>query len=216
MTDTAKTATVLRGRYFIAGTDTDVGKTYSSCYLLTQARRAGLSAVGVKPVAAGAQCNGGVLQNDDAIRLMAASSIALAYSEVNPCCLSAACSPHIAAARANVSLRACDIVQKIQQVLQKTNTADLQLVEGAGGWLVPINAAETMADIALQLNLPVILVVGMKLGCINHALLTADVIKRSGLPLAGWVANSLGNKMAFYEENVATLAAQLGAPLYEL
>lgn len=204
---------ILRGQYFIAGTDTDVGKTYSACYLLNAVRNGGGTAIGLKPVAAGAELINGVLVNGDALQLQQASSVQLPYAAINPICLADACSPHIAARRAGVQISAREIVEKINGSLQQTVQVDLQLVEGAGGWLVPINESETMADVAALLGLPVILVVAMKLGCINHALLTKRAIERDGLPFAGWIASGFGEQMPFFDENLHTLTAELGQPL---
>lgn len=204
---------VLRGKYFIAGTDTDAGKTYASCYLLDSAKAAGISAIGFKPVAAGAAIVNGELCNDDALKLQASSSLQLSYRQVNPICLREACSPHIAAQLENSTISVQDIVDQLAPSLAATAGVKLQIIEGAGGWLVPLNDRETMADLARAINWPVILVVGMKLGCINHALLSAAMIEQSGLTLAGWVANSLGEKMPWFNENLQTLTAALGEPL---
>lgn len=197
--------------FFVAGTDTEIGKTYSSCRLLELAASQGLSTLGLKPVAAGGENVNGELQNEDAQALMASASISLPYSQVNPVMLPDACSPHIAAANAGKSVIAARIEGYCKgALLQKP---DFALIEGAGGWRVPISPRETMADIAIKLNLPVILVVGLRLGCINHALLTVEAIRRDGLSIAGWVGNQLlSQPMGFLDENVQTLKSAIGAP----
>lgn len=202
----------LRGQFFVAGTDTDVGKTYVCCQLLRAAAARGWQCVGLKPLAAGAEYNSEGWRNDDALRLMAASSLKLSYEQVNPLCLPQACAPHIAAAEQSVDLKAGDLAQALASGLEQAAACELVLVEGAGGWLVPLNARETMADVARELGLPVLLVVGMKLGCINHALLTAQSIRATGLELAGWVANDLGESMPWLAQNVAALEKRLNAP----
>jgi dethiobiotin synthetase len=197
-------------KYFVAGTDTDCGKTFVSCVLLRAAAGLGHSTIGMKPVAAGAVSTEQGLRNDDALRLQQAASIALSYEQVNPVCLEAAVSPHLAAAQAGKRLQVQRIAGFCQGVLMKR--ADLTLIEGAGGWRVPISEHEFMSDLARALNLPVILVVGMKLGCLNHALLTAEAIVRDGLTLAGWVANQRDPHMALITENLQTLQEALPFP----
>lgn len=202
----------LQGRYFVAGTDTEIGKTYVSCALLRSAQDQGLQVLGLKPVAAGADCNyQGQLENEDAVALKRASNIEIGMRELNPACLPEPLSPHIAASRAQCHLSVEKLVEELQPGLDKS--ADLILVEGAGGWRVPLSDSETMADLAIALALPVILVVGMRLGCLNHALLTAEAIRRDGLALYGWVANDLSGDMAAFEENVATLKCRIDAPM---
>lgn len=197
--------------FFVAGTDTEVGKTYVSCKLLEAAAEQGMSTLGLKPIAAGCELVGGQYQNEDAQALIAHSTIQLPYTQVNPVALTKACSPHIAAAEAGKTVQASRVAGYCKGALMKR--PDFALIEGAGGWRVPISPRETMADIAKQLNLPVILVVGLKLGCLNHALLTAEAIRRDGLTIAGWVGNQVGPElMGFYEENVATLSSGIGAP----
>ncbi|MFV8818995.1 dethiobiotin synthase [Haliea sp. E17] len=193
--------------YFVTGTDTEVGKTAVACALLAAARARGCSTAAVKPVAAGCDAQG---RNDDALALMAQVSIDLDYQQVNPVALAPPIAPHIAAAQAGRLLRCGQLAGLCRGVLSER--ADLTLVEGAGGWRVPISPRETLADLAVDLNLGVILVVGMRLGCINHALLTAEAIMRDGLKIAGWVANQPGEQMACHSENVATLRALLPAP----
>jgi len=194
--------------WFVAGTDTGVGKTAVSCALMAAASASGLRTAAVKPVAAGCDDDG---HNDDALCLMAAMTEELEYSQVNPVALKAAIAPHIAANLVGKTLQASRLVGLCRGVM--LGKADFVLIEGAGGWRVPINPRETLADVAVQLQVGVILVVGMRLGCINHALLTAEAIRRDGLQLAAWVANQPGLRMARHEENLETLRQMLPAPL---
>lgn len=196
-------------KFFIAGTDTDVGKTLVACALLEKARQQGLVTAAIKPVAAGCEQTSEGLRNDDALQLQQAMTADLAYEQINPVALAPAIAPHIAAEQAQKRLRVAQLSGFCRGVMMQRS--DLLLVEGAGGWRVPLNSVETMADLAKDLQLPVILVVGMKLGCINHALLTAEAIARDGLPLAGWVANSVAD-MSVYQENLNTLKHLLRAP----
>jgi dethiobiotin synthetase len=197
----------LRRSYVITGTDTGVGKTLFSCALLRAVAQAGLSTAAIKPVAAGAVSTPEGLRNDDALQLQAASTLQLSYGEVNPICLELALAPHIAAKQAGRRLSVERITGFCQGMLMQR--ADVTVVEGVGGWRVPLNDRETFADVAKQLKLPVILVVGMRLGCLNHALLTAEAILRDGLTLAGWVANTVDPAMPARAENVETLREQL-------
>lgn len=196
--------------YFITGTDTGVGKTQVTAALLLAAQAYGLRSLGVKPVAAGCVRANGQLVNEDALLLQRCSNLSPDYAAVNPVALEPAIAPHIAAERAGIVLRAAALADQVRA--QEASEADMLLVEGAGGWLVPLNETETMADLAAALGYPVILVVGMRLGCINHALLTAQAIRASGLALAGWVANSVKAEMDFLAENVRTLEQRLPAP----
>jgi dethiobiotin synthetase len=197
-------------KFFVAGTDTDCGKTFVSCVLLHVAARTGRSTVGMKPVAAGAVQTEQGLRNDDALRLQRAASVPLAYEQVNPVCLPAAVSPHLAAAQAGKRLQVQRISGFCQGVLMKR--ADLTLIEGAGGWRVPLSEHEFMSDLARALDLPVILVVGMRLGCLNHALLTAEAIVRDGLTIAGWIATQRDPGMELIAENLQTLREALPFP----
>lgn len=196
-------------KFFIAGTDTDVGKTLVACALLEKARQQGLITAAIKPIAAGCEQTPEGLRNDDALQLQQAMTADLPYAQVNPVALAPAIAPHIAAEQVQKRLRVAQLSGFCRGVMMQRS--DLLLVEGAGGWRVPLNNVETLADLAKALHLPVILVVGMKLGCINHALLTAEAIARDGLPLAGWVANSVGD-MSAYQENLNTLKHLLRAP----
>jgi dethiobiotin synthetase len=198
----------MRKTWFVTGTDTEVGKTAVSCGLLIAAAREGLRTAAIKPVAAGCDDSG---RNEDALQLMAAMTEDLDYRQVNPVALDAAIAPHIAAELEGRRLQASRLAGMCRGVM--SGTADFILIEGAGGWRVPINSRETLADVAVELQLGVILVVGMRLGCINHALLTAEAIQRDGLVLAGWVANQPGTSMNRYRENLDTLCERLSAPL---
>ncbi len=197
-------------KFFIAGTDTDVGKTLVASALLHCARSQGLETLGLKPVAAGCDTTDQGLRNTDALNLIAESTITLPYEQVNPLALEAPIAPHIAAAQAKKRVSADRLVGVIRGAFMQK--FDFALVEGAGGWRVPLNARETMADIAKQLELPVILVVGVRLGCLNHALLTAEAIVRDGLKVAGWVANVVDAEMPVLEENIGTLGHLLPFP----
>ncbi|WP_341675208.1 dethiobiotin synthase [Niveibacterium sp. SC-1] len=196
--------------YFVTGTDTGVGKTFTTCALLHHARQRGLVAVGYKPVAAGAEPHGEDLANEDALALQAAGSSGFALSEINPFCLRAAVAPHIAAAEEGVSLDIGTMHHGYQRLAAR---ADLVLVEGAGGFCVPLDDTHDTADLARALALPVLMVVGMRLGCINHALLTAEAIAARGLKLAGWYANSPQADMPRLAENLQALRQRLPAPL---
>ena len=195
---------------FVAGTDTGVGKTLFSAALLLHLAQAGMRAAACKPVSAGCRREGGRLVNADAELLMATAPLQRPLEIVNPVALEPAIAPHIAAAEAGVELAAATLAAACRRA---GAAAEFLLVEGAGGWRVPLNAQETLADVARLLGLPVVLVVGLRLGCLNHALLSAEAIRADGLPLAGWIANPLDPAMPRLEENVATLEARLGTPL---
>jgi len=196
--------------YFVTGTDTDIGKTAVACGLLAAANARGLSTAAIKPVAAGCESTPDGLRNGDALALQSVMSLPLSYEEINPLALELPLSPHIAAERAGQRPSVQRLAGICRGVLMQR--ADLTLVEGAGGWRVPLSPRELLSQLAVELQLPVILVVGMRLGCLNHALLTAEAIARDGLALAGWVANRCTPTMAAYEENVATLKGLLRAP----
>jgi dethiobiotin synthetase len=198
---------VLKGVFFITGTDTEVGKTWVSCRLLERAREAGLSCYGLKPIAAGCEDTADGLRNEDALNLMASSSLSLPYELVNPVALKAAIAPHIAARQEGRRISLSQLAGYVRGALS-SHPADLVLVEGAGGWRVPLNDQEMLSALAVELNLPVIQVVGMKLGCISHALLTAEAIQADGLRYTGTVANCFG-EMDVREENLITLRQHL-------
>ncbi|WP_292444108.1 dethiobiotin synthase [Methylibium sp.] len=193
--------------WFVTGTDTGVGKTLASCALLHALRAAHPRCIGMKPVAAGTDTQG---HNEDVLALRAASNVAVPATLDNPVLLAEPLSPHIAAARAGRSIEIKAIVRAYGELASQ---ADAVVVEGAGGFLVPLSPNETGADLAAALGLPVILVVGLRLGCLNHALLTRDAIQARGLRLAGWIANRIDPTMAEQEANLAYLREQLGAPL---
>ena len=202
-------------KFFVAGTDTEVGKSFCSAALLQAAQQLGSRSLGLKPVAAGADLDEGFdptrPTNEDARLLMRHSSVELSYEQVNPVLLQEPIAPHIAAEREQRNLNVTRLAGYCRGALM--TPADFVLVEGAGGWRVPLNRAETLADLAKELKLPVILIVGMRLGCINHALLSAEAIYADGLPLAGWIANAVDPQMRCYEENLATLRERIRAPL---
>jgi len=195
----------LRG-CFVTGTDTDVGKTRISTALLHWCAQQGWSSAGYKPVAAGMECVGGEWVNDDVRALRQASSVELTHAEVGPVQLKAACAPHIAAA---LEGRAIELAALVAHAHTLSTRADVMVVEGAGGFCVPLGPQEDTADLAVALGLPVVLVVGMRLGCLNHALLSAEAIRARKLVLAGWVANTTGTGMAYEEENLSTLRDEM-------
>lgn len=196
--------------YFVTGTDTDVGKTVIAAGLLAAANARGLSTAAIKPVAAGCERTPDGLRNADALLLQRTMSLPLSYTEINPVALEPAIAPHIAAERAGVRLTAARLAGICRGVIMQR--ADLTLIEGAGGWRVPLNPREYLSQLAVELQLPVILVVGMRLGCINHAVLTAEAIARDGLRLAGWVANGCVPAADAHADNVAALTGLLRAP----
>jgi len=199
--------------FFITGTDTGVGKTWTSMGLLEVFNQQALTTIAMKPVASGCDATAEGLRNEDADLLMKVMSAEASYDEVNPYAYAPAIAPHLAAEQVGETI---DIDNIIQQAKQLSTRADRIVIEGAGGWLVPLNDDKTFADLAVALELPVILVVAIRLGCINHALLSVESIQCSGLPIAGWVANtglpeceSCGDTQA----NINTLSARLSAPL---
>lgn len=196
--------------YFIAGTDTDVGKTTIAAGLLHAARLQGLSTLAAKPVASGCAVTSKGLRNADALALIDQSTLQLPYDRVNPFAFEPAIAPHLAAREAGVALAVPALVKAMQGILAEG--ADFTLIEGAGGWRVPLSDHANLSDLAIALKLPVILVVGVRLGCINHALLSAEAIARDGLQLAGWVANVIESRTSRLEENLASLAERLPAP----
>lgn len=196
--------------FFVTGTDTGVGKTEVACALVIALERAGWPSIGMKPVAAGARRVGITLKNADVERLDRASRVRAPRSLRNPYVLRPPVAPHIAAAEAGIRID-LDVIVRARRELARR--ADVVIVEGAGGFCVPLNERCDMADLACALGLPIVLVVGMRLGCISHALLTAEAIERRGLPLAGWIANRIDARMRRYRDNVRTLEARIDAPL---
>lgn len=193
--------------YFVTGTDTGVGKTLISCALLKAFAARGKCVAGFKPVAAG--CDEGE-HNDDANALRAASSIPLTYGQVNPYCFRHAIAPHIAARHSGVRIELARILASYHEL---AGQADEVIVEGAGGFCVPLNDKQSSADLAREIDLPVIVVVGIRLGCINHALLTLRAIADYQLECAGWVANVLDKEMSALQENIEALRERIAAPL---
>lgn len=200
----------MNAAYFIAGTDTDVGKTTVAAGLLQAAQQNGLSTLGAKPVASGCEMTAKGLRNADALALIAQSSIRLPYEQINPFAFEPAIAPHLAARELGVELSVQGLLAPMREILAQG--ADFTLIEGAGGWRVPLSHHANLSDLAVALKLPVILVVGVRLGCINHALLSAEAIARDGLQLAGWVANIIDARTSRLEENLASLAERLPAP----
>ena len=192
--------------YFVTGTGTGVGKTLASCALLHAFNAAGQTVVAMKPIAAG--CENGKCM--DVEMLAAACTVPPARNHMNPYALVPAIAPHIAAREMGIKID-MEVIRNSLRELQRS--ADLVIVEGAGGFLVPLNEHEGGDDMALALNLPVILVVGMQLGCLNHALLTARAVRETGLTLSGWIANRIDPGMAAFDENVLALRQRLGCPL---
>lgn len=196
--------------FFIAGTDTGVGKTLVAAAMLRAFVRLGHRCVGMKPVAAGAELRDGAWANEDVLELGAAGNVPVPGELINPYLFREPIAPHIAAAHKGVDIELPRIRAACEELAQR---ADLVVVEGAGGLLVPLTAGRDMADLAVVLGVPVVLVVGMRLGCLNHALLSAEAMATRRLRLAGWVANRIDPDMAVYEENLAALASRLDAPM---
>jgi len=194
---------------FIAGTDTGIGKTHAACTLLHALRAAGHSACGMKPVASGCAETPDGLRNDDALALQAASSTTPPYALINPVALRDPLSPHLAAAHDGVEISLAPLRTAFDQL---SATHQKVVVEGVGGWLVPLAPDLLAADIAKRWQLPVILVVGLRLGCLNHALLSARMIEADGCRLLGWIGNGIDPAMAALYENLATLRELLPAP----
>ena len=199
-----------RFQCFVTGTDTEIGKTLISSAILHGLVQAGVKAAGMKPIAAGAEMRDGLLHNDDVAQLVAASNVALPRELVVPYLLREPAAPQRAAELEGVVIEQERILAAHAQIVQR---ADAVVVEGVGGFRVPLSSEFDTADLAQRLGLPVVLVVGLRLGCINHALLTADAIKARGLHLAGWVANLADPRMRHSEANLEALQRRLGAPL---
>ena len=193
--------------YFVTGTDTNAGKTLVSCALLRSYAAQGLRVIGMKPIAAGLDESGA---HEDVKLLTAAGNVSADAALINPYRFTSAIAPHLAAQQQGVTIDLQRIVDSFTTLRQ---LADVVIVEGAGGFIVPLNDAEDSADLAVRLGLPVILVVGMRLGCLNHALLTVQAIAARGLMLAGWVANCAEAEMAMREDNISALRQRIAAPL---
>jgi len=195
---------------FITGTDTGVGKTRVACLIVRALAGTGLSVAVMKPVAAGSIATPEGPRSEDALALIAASNVRAPYEEVNPYCLAAPVSPHIAAREQGVRVEPARLAECFRRLAAR---ADCVVVEGAGGWRVPVNEHGFIADAATMLGLPVLLVVGLRLGCLNHALLTHEAVRRDGAAFAGWIGNAVDPAFERRAENLATLTQYLGAPI---
>lgn len=194
---------------FVAGTDTGIGKTHVSVALLHALRRSGLSACGMKPVASGCDATAAGLRNEDALALQAASAPVPEYTQVNPVSLTAAVSPHLAAAAEGVEIT----VPPLRQAYAVLHEAwDAVVVEGVGGWMVPLSERLLASELPRALELPVVLVVGMRLGCLNHAMLSARAIADDGCRLLGWIGNVIDPQMCLLDENIDTLKRHMPVP----
>ncbi|MEW6352757.1 MAG: dethiobiotin synthase [Pseudomonadota bacterium] len=196
--------------FFITGTDTGVGKTWVAAGLLHAVNAHGLRSAAMKPVACGAVSTPHGPRNEDALLLMQHAALRADYARVNPFLFEPPIAPHIAA---HAARRRIDIALIKTEFLALARAANCVVVEGVGGWQVPLNERDSAADLAAALELPVILVVGMRLGCLNHALLSADAIARRGVSLAGWIANAIDPAFAELEQNITALAQRIAAPL---
>lgn len=199
----------MENTFFITGTDTEVGKTYVSNLLLSYFKSEGYSTKAMKPIASGCEILNGQLKNEDALILQKSATKNLIYNEVNPFAFEPAIAPHIAANVINFNLSKEKVRDKINQFLKIDS--DISLIEGAGGWHLPLNQNELLSELIGELNIPVILVVGMKLGALNHAILTANAIINSGCKLAGWVSNIMNPKMPYLKENIIFLEERFNA-----
>jgi dethiobiotin synthetase len=197
-------------KIFITGTDTDAGKTYISTGILNVFNKHNYSTLGVKPIASGCELHNGVLHNADALALQQASSIKLPYQKINPYAFEPAIAPHIAAQQIHCDISVDKLIKRTEEALHYP--ADLCLVEGAGGWYVPLNDKETMADYVKATDLKVILVVGIRLGCINHAILTHKAIENDDIPIAGWIANCIIPQRVEHNEIILALKKWLTSP----
>ena len=196
--------------WFVAGTDTSVGKTRAAAGLIRALRQRGLRVLGMKPVASGSERTDVGLHNEDALELIAASGLACAYEHVNPYTFEPAIAPPIAAPAAGVPITLESIGSAYRRLAA---TADHVVVEGAGGWRVPLGPTTLLSDLARYLELDVILVVGLRLGCLNHAILTAEAIEQlDKLRLIGWIGSTIDPDMPYIDENIATLRRVLAAP----
>jgi dethiobiotin synthetase len=200
----------MRRDFFVTGTDTGVGKTVVSLALMQALQSQGRTVVGMKPVASGCQPSESGLVNADALQLQARSSVRMPYERINPYAFEPPIAPHLAAASDGLHIEIPVIETAYRAVAE---VADAVIVEGVGGWLVPLDARKTMADVVVALDLPVVMAVAIRLGCLNHALLTEGAVKRSGLRLAGWVANRIDPACLRADDIVDALRARLEVPL---
>lgn len=196
--------------YFLTGTDTEVGKTWCTAAVMARLQQQGHTVVGMKPVASGCHETGDGLRNEDALLIQQQGSSQIDYDLINPYRFLPAIAPHLAAEQTGQRIKVGKI---IEHFIRLKRQADHCIVEGVGGWLVPLNENETVADLAVALQLPIVLVVGLRLGCINHALLTAESIRASGCNLAGWIANTIDPHMAESQATIDSIALRIEAPL---
>ncbi len=195
--------------FFIAGTDTDVGKTVASKAILQALAEKDLKTVGYKPIAAGSELVEGELKNSDALHLQSVATVACDYQDINPYTLKLPTSPHIAARAEGAKI---DFQVLSDKLARNKAVSDVVLVEGAGGWRVPVSDSDYLSSWVKHEKLPVVLVVGIKLGCLNHALLTAEAIEADGLNIVGWVANRINPGTEHYADIIAMLEQKIAAP----
>lgn len=194
---------------FVTGTDTEIGKTFCSRLLIMALQARGLRVAGMKPVASGGIYQDGLLVNDDALQLQQQSGLELPYELINPYVFEPAIAPHLAANQAGEVIRAEPIYQAYAQL---QHSADQVVVEGVGGWRVPLSEELAVSDLPCVLNLPVVVVIGMRLGCLNHALLTIESIEQAGIEIVGWIANGIDPGFEAQQANLQTLESCLAAP----
>lgn len=194
-------------KIFVTGTDTNIGKTYVSCLLLKKWNEQGLQTIGLKPIASGCEWIDGQFINRDSHILQQAASINLTYAQVNPFCLKMPVAPHIAAQKEKLQLTVQKISSHIQKIAQINH--DAMLIEGVGGLMVPLNKKELQLDLIKDLNMPVLFVVGLKLGCLNHTLLSIAMLKAYQTPIKGWMINHIDPSTECADENIATLKHHL-------
>lgn len=195
--------------FFITGTDTGIGKTHATIALMEQFKKQGYQVAGMKPIASGAEQKNGSLINEDAALIMNACSNPTDYGLINPAVFELPVAPHIAASQSGQNIN----LEKIKECFdQLASNNDIVIVEGAGGWRVPLSESENMADLVKKLGLPVVLVVGFRLGCINHAIMTAELIKKDGLKLIGWLKNQLESGYLFEKDTEITLRNTIPGP----
>lgn len=197
--------------YFVTGTDTEVGKSWCTVGLMAKLQQQGLSVIGMKPVASGCMMTTQGLTNEDARLIRTQSSVQLDYPLINPYAFAPPIAPHVAAEQINQRIEIRKIIECFEQIRKQ---ADAVIVEGVGGWRVPLNESEYVSDLAVAIDLPVILVVGLRLGCINHALLSAESIRDKGCKLAGWIANSIDQNMNNRQSTIDAISRRIDTPLF--